>query len=296
MGEILKNFFTNVFTNIEIVMSDFRVIIDILDIVLVAVVIYLLITRLRKTQSIQIINGVILISALYFLVNALKMTASLFIFENLFSNLLLIVIIIFNTEIRQSLELIGQSRLKKISLFNASNDEASLREAINAACRACAGMSADSIGSLIIFQRETFLGDLTKNGVDIDCVTTSEMLCGIFFPNSPMHDGAVVISGGRIVAARCIVPLKNDREVVENIGTRHRAALEISRASDAVAVVTSEESGLISIAADGVLTRGVTDGELRELLTGLLISEDGNNKPKTISGRLNKLFSGGKSR
>ena len=141
-------------------------------------------------------------------------------------------------------------------------------------------MSRSKVGSLIVFQRNSLLGDLTKQAVPIDCETTWEMVCSIFYPKAPLHDGAIVIKDGRIVAARCVVPMKNDREVTENVGTRHRAAIEISLNTDAVAVVTSEETGIISIAVDGKLERGFTDSELREQLGGLLLTADGDKNKK----------------
>jgi diadenylate cyclase len=132
-------------------------------------------------------------------------------------------------------------------------------------------MSRNKVGSLILFQRETLLGDLMKQAVMIDSETSYEMLCSIFYPKAPLHDGAVIIRDGRIVAARCVVPMKNDRVINENVGTRHRAALEASLNSDCVAVVTSEETGIISIAVEGTLRRGITDSELRELLGQYLL-------------------------
>ena len=139
-------------------------------------------------------------------------------------------------------------------------------------------MSRNKVGSLILFQRQTLLGDLTKQAVMIDSVTSYEMICSIFYPKAPLHDGAVIIRNGRIVAARCVVPMKNDRVINENVGTRHRAALEASLNSDCVAVVTSEETGIISIAVDGTLRRGITDSELRELLGQYLLPATGEKR------------------
>lgn len=268
----------NGFFRFESIIGEFKTVSAVLDVLLVALLIYGLILQLRKTQSIQIIKGIIFVVAIYLFVSTLGMRTSEYIFSQLFSNSLLIVVVLFNNEIRQALEQIGQSRFKKFSFFSTTDEEIMINT-INATSRACDLMSSDKIGSLIIFQRKTLLGDLTKGGVPIDSQTTTEMLTSIFFPNSALHDGAIVISEGRIVAARCIVPLKNDKEVIENVGTRHRAALEITRSSDAVAVVTSEETGIISIAVDGEMERGISDGQLREKLTGLLISKDDSEKP-----------------
>ncbi len=276
MGESI----TQIFDKFVGVLSSFDSVGDFLDIILVATLFYALFMQIRKTQSIQIIRGIILIAVIYAVVVIFKMETSLFLFDQLITNILLILVIIFNTEIRQALERAGESSFKKINLFKETPSDEIISETVNATCKACMAMSAENVGSLMIFQRTTLLGDLTKGSVPIDSVTSTEMLLSIFYPNSSLHDGAIVIDKGRIIAARCIVPLKNDREVTENVGTRHRAALEISRTSDAVAVVTSEETGIISIAVEGELIRGIGEDELKEKLTALLKnSEDtGVNK------------------
>lgn len=245
---------------------------DLLDILFVALIIYALIIQFRKSQSIQIIKGVAFVAVLYLVVNLFEMNASKFIFNSVLSNLLVIFVILFSGELRQSLERMGQRKIFPVlSLFSSKSNNNEIYDVINNVCRACAEMSDDKIGSLIIFQRKSMLGDITRQSVPIDSLVTTEMLCSVFFPKAALHDGAIVIKDGRIVAARCVVPLKNEKEVSEHVGTRHRAALEVSMHSDAVAVVTSEETGIISIAYDGQLKRGLTDAKLRQILIDLLI-------------------------
>lgn len=253
---------------------------DILDILLVTAVIYGIITQLRKSQSIQVIKGLVFLVVVYGLVCLFNMETSHYIFSRLFNDIIIIFVVLFATEIRQGLESVGKKRISKHSFFSSSNeDEQCQVDAINAVCRACGAMSQGKVGSLIVFQRESLLGDLTKQAVPIDSETTYEMICSIFYPNAPLHDGAVVIKDGRIIAARCVVPMKNDRVVTEHVGTRHRAAIEVSLNSDAIAVVTSEETGIISIAVDGQLIRGLTDSELREKLGSLILTAN-TKKPK----------------
>ena len=259
------------FLRLKDVFVNFHFIPDILDILLVTLLVYAVIVQLRKTQSIQVIKGIIFVAIVYGLVSILNMSASTYIFNRLLSDIILIVVILFSGEIRQALEHMGaRSFGKSLPFLNRKNEEDEL-DAINAVCRACGAMSRNKVGSLILFQRQTLLGDLTKQAVMIDSKTTFEMLCSIFYPKAPLHDGAVIIRNGRIVAARCVVPMKNDRVINENVGTRHRAALEASLNSDCVAVVTSEETGIISIAVEGNLRRGITDSELRELLGQYLL-------------------------
>ncbi|MCD7774234.1 MAG: diadenylate cyclase CdaA [Clostridiales bacterium] len=256
---------------------------DVLDVLFVAVIVYYLILQIRRTQSIQIISGVVGVVIIYMIVNLLEMNASKYIFNTVFGDLLVILVIIFSDEIRQALERMGRRGNSIMSLFSSKSDDNTAFDAINSVCRACAEMSEDKIGSLIVFQRKSMLGDLTRQSVPIDSCVTEEMLCSIFFPKAALHDGAIVIKDGRIVAARCVVPLKNEKEVTEHVGTRHRAALEVSLHSDAVAVVTSEETGIISIAYDGQLIRGLTDAKLREMLISLILDkseDDSDSKNK----------------
>lgn len=257
---------------------------DVLDVLFVAVLIYTLIVQMRRSQSMQITKGILLIAVLYGVVNLFEMNASKYLFSEFFSNLLVILVIIFSGEIRQALERMGQrNRLPWTSLFSSKKNEDAIYDVINCVCRACAEMSEDKIGSLIVFQRKSILGELTRQSVAIDSCVTTEMLLSIFFPKAALHDGAIVIRDDRIVAARCVVPLKNEKEVTEHVGTRHRAALEVSLRSDAVAVVTSEETGIISVACAGKLIRGLSDAELREMLVTLLVSESSDNNDRKKS-------------
>lgn len=260
---------------------SFNSIKDVLDIIFVAALIYTLIIQLRKTQSIQIIKGIAVVFFIYIAVNIFEMSASKYIFNSFLADLLVIFVIIFSGEIRQTLEKVGQrNNFPLMSLFSSKKDNDVTYDVINHVCRACNSMSENKIGSLIIFQRKSLLGDITRQSVPIDSCVTTEMLLSVFYPKAALHDGGIVIKDGRIVAARCVVPLKNEKEITEHVGTRHRAALEVSLRSDAVAVVTSEETGIISVAVDGKLKRGLTDAQLREMLTDLLVSEDENDTNK----------------
>ncbi len=264
---------------------------DVIDILFVTFIVYALIVQLRKTQSIQIMKGAALVVVLYLFVNLFEMNASKFIFSNVFGDLLVIVAIVFSGEIRQALERMGQKKnFAFLSLFSSKGNNEETYDVINNVCRACAEMSENKVGSLIVFQRKSLLGDITRQSTPVDSCVTTEMLLSIFYPKAALHDGAIVIKDGRIVAARCVVPLKNEKEVTEHVGTRHRAAMEVSLRSDAIAVVTSEETGIISVAKDGKLQRGLSDAELREILAELLIGSDDENE----SGR--KKFSFRKSK
>ena len=278
--DMLKNFFLQ----LKDTLLRFKFVPDVLDILLVAVLIYTVIIQLRKTKSIQVMKGILLVVVAYGAVALIGMSASSYLFSRLFNDIILIVVVLFSDEIRHALENVGKRKFRTGLPFLRRGDESDEIDAINNVCRACGFMSRNRIGSLILFQRNTFLGDLTNQAVSIDALTSFELICSIFWPKTPLHDGAIIISDGRVVAARCVVPLKNDREVKENVGTRHRAALEASVISDCVAVVTSEETGIISIAVEGRLIRGMTESVLREKLGRYLLSSEKPQRNRLASG------------
>lgn len=289
MFEKLGDSIVNTFHTFTSVLSSFDSLADFLDIIFVTLLIYGLVRQLIKTQSVQIIKGIIFALVIYGAVLLFQMEASKRIFSMIMSNILVIIVVLFHTEIRQFLARVGQADFRSLLMRGDSYERNQiLQDAINATCRACASMSEDKIGSLIVFQRKSFLGDLEKSGVEIDSKTTTEMLLSVFFPKAALHDGAIIIKDGRIIAARCIVPLKNDHAVKEKVGTRHRAAIEVSRGCDAIAVVTSEETGIISIAVEGQLIRGISDSELREHLSELLLPDESSDS--TIPKKLKKIF------
>lgn len=269
---------------------------DLLDVLLVAFVIYSAIKLIRETRAIQLAKGVVLLALLYLGVTVLDMQASQYIMSFVFGNLFLILVVIFAPELRHALESVGRSSVSNISFLNFKNrDEYLLKEAvensINCVCKACADMSDKKIGALIVFEKETILGDIIKTGTLVDAKVTVEIIGNIFFPKAPMHDGAAVIKDGRVVAAGCILPLTGNNNISSDLGTRHRAAIGMSENSDAIVAVVSEETGAISVAEKGILKRGISDGDLREILMKNFIRD--YDKPKNIS-KFKGFFRGSK--
>ena len=268
---------------------SFNTVGDLLDVVLVAFVIYSAIKLIRETRAIQLAKGVILLAVVYFFVSILNMETSKYILSLVFSNLLIILVIIFSPEIRHALESVGRSSVSNINILNLKNKdnteaEKTIKTAINAVCKSCKEMSDKKIGALIVFEKETKLGEIAKTGTYLDASVTSELLCNIFFPKAPMHDGATIIKEGRVVSAGCILPLTGYQLLSSDLGTRHRAAIGMSENSDALVVVVSEETGTISIAKKGKLKRGVSDGDLRDILIRELIKP--NNKNTRVKQRI----------
>ncbi len=287
--------FMEAFEQFKRALFSFDRISDVLDVLLVAFVIYSAIKLIRETRAIQLAKGILLLAVLYFIVNLLDMRASQYIMSFVFGNLLVILIVIFSPEIRHALESMGRSSVSSINFFNFKNRyDSVLREviqnSINCVCKACADMSDKKIGALIVFENETLLGEIAKTGTALDASVTTELIGNIFFPKAPMHDGAAIIKDGRVVAAGCILPLTgNNNDVSSELGTRHRAAIGMSETSDAIVVVVSEETGAISVAEKGRLRRGISDGDLREILMSQFVKD--NNQ----EGRIKRIFRGNKN-
>ncbi len=285
--------FAENFEQLKKALFSFDSLSDFFDVILVAFVIYSAIKLIRETRAIQLAKGVILLAAVFALVSAFEMQASKFILNYVFGNLFIILVIIFSPEIRHALESMGRSSVSNLNFLNLKNrDESELQErilnSINCVCKACAEMSDKKIGALIVFEREALLGEISKTGTALDAAVTTELICNIFFPKAPMHDGATVIKDGRVVAAGCILPL-TAKAVGSELGTRHRAAIGMSESSDAIVAIVSEETGAISIAEKGVLTRNVSDGDLREALM------QGCVKTNNEESKIKKIFRGGKN-
>ncbi len=287
--------FSEYFEQIKRAIFSFNTIGDLLDVILVAFVIYSAIKLIRETKAIQLAKGVLLLVAVYFVVTLLDMETSKYILSLIFGNLLIILVIIFSPEIRHALESVGRSSVSNINLFNLKNrDEAVMQEqiknSINSVCRACSDMSDKQIGALIVMEKETKLGGIAKTGTFLDANVTAELLCNIFFPKAPMHDGAVIIKDGKVVSAGCILPLTGYNNISSDLGTRHRAAIGMSESSDAIIIVVSEESGHISVAEKGRLKRNISGGDLRELLTKTFVKDTDKENSK-----IKKIFRGNKN-
>lgn len=283
------------FEQLKRALFSFDTVSDVLDILLVTFVIYNAIKIIKETRAFQLAKGVILLAFVYFLVSLFNMEASSFLLNYVFGNLFIILVIVFSPEIRHALESVGRSKVSKFNFFGLinkfdENEEKAVSNAINCVCKACSEMSDKKIGALIVFEKDTILGEISQTGTQINADVTTELIGNIFFPKAPLHDGAVVIKNGRIVAGGCILPLTDKSDVSSDLGTRHRAAIGMSEVSDAVVTVVSEETGAISVAQGGKLSRNISVGDLREILDKNFI-----NKSKGDDNKFKKMFKGGKN-
>lgn len=257
--------------------SSYDFIIDTIDILLVAVLVYKLIKFMRESRALHIAKGIILILLAYFIINLLGMQASSYIFRMLMNNFIIILIILFAPELRHALESVGRSRFSVLRLLGFQHPgavQSRQKKAMLEINKACIEMSEKKIGALIVIERDFTLNDIVSTGTEVDANVTKELIGSLFFPNSPLHDGAVVIREGRVCAAGCILPLTHSTEISSDLGTRHRASIGLSEQCDAVVVVVSEETGQISIAHKGHLERNVSDGVLLERLMNFFAPVD----------------------
>lgn len=253
---------------------------DIVDIIFVAFAFYYVIKLLRQTRAFHLVKGIVLMGLIYFVVSTFNMSASSYVFNQLFSNIVIVMLLLFQPELRHAIESFGRGDFKKISIFSSRNSgfyEEESEAVATDISRAVSNMSDSKTGALIVFEGKTPLGEIIETGSIVDAAPTSVIVENIFFPKSPLHDGAVIMRDNRVYAAGCILPLTTN-EVSADLGTRHRAAIGISEHSDALIIVVSEETGKISIANSGTLERNVSVGEVHETLSDFLKSDTRDNE------------------
>lgn len=268
---------------------------DLLDICLIAFILYNGIKIIRETRAFQLVKGLLLLGVAYVVITQLEMQASANLFKLVFQNIFIVLIILFQQEIRQVLEKVGKNKFTSLSLLikgSRAESVETVSSAIIEIAKAVQRMSDSKTGSLIVMEKEMLLGDVIKTGTSIDAAVSHELVGNIFFPNSPLHDGAAVVRKGRLHCAGCVLPLTKNEDISSELGTRHRAALGMSEQSDAMVIVTSEETGTISVAFKGVLMRGLTESELREKLMNYLI--DNVDEKISDAGAFKKLLKGWK--
>lgn len=240
-----------------------------LDISLVAYILYKLFSLIRGTRAVPLINGIFVLVLAYLAARLLELYTIQFILDKAFILASVAIPIIFQPELRRALEHLGRGRL----LPNRRTDELKeeeLSRLIDQVVRATEILGRSKTGALLVIERETGLGEYIDSGIRVDGVVSWELLTNIFIPNTPLHDGAVVISGSRVAAAACWLPLAEASVLAHELGTRHRAGVGVTEQSDAVTVIVSEETGTISVAQSGKLVRHLDEKMLRETLTTLL--------------------------
>lgn len=268
---------------------------DFLDILIVAFLIFKLIPLFRNTGSVRIAGVVLGILVLSWLTEFLELNVLNFIVRQIVQVGLIAVVILFQPEIRRVLDHLGRFKLSR--LLGTSQPEQEMMPVISQVVRACESMSRERIGALIVFSRDSHLEEYFKTGTMIDGQVSHQLIRNIFFPNTALHDGAVIIRDGRVVAASCVLPLSETNRLSAELGTRHRAAVGMSEVTDAVVVVVSEETGAISVAVGGMLKRHLAPQTLEKLLRNELCGEEKEqegNKMQKLVNRARTILKEGK--
>lgn len=257
--------------------SIWRHILDLIDVGIVAFFLYRMFLLIRGTQAVQLMYGVLLLALIGLFANLLQLQLLSWIFRNVAPALLIGVIVLFQPEIRRALDQFGRIGFigrplahYNLQIFNRMIDEV---------IRATTKLTQRFTGALIVFEKETGLENYANTGIRINGELTAEFLEAIFFPNSPLHDGAVIVRGNQILAAGCVLPLAEEGSVRERMGTRHRAGLGLSMQTDAVVLILSEELGQIAVAHEGKLLRNLDPDRLRQVLTSLLQPRPEGHRP-----------------
>lgn len=247
--------------------------VDILDIIVLSYLVYWLIKLVRETRAGQLMKGVLLLFGAYLVAKLLEMKAVTYLMEQAFDIGLLALLIMFQPEIRRAFEKAGHTKWGlSFGISNPTGDAATWGTAIESICDSCVELSATCTGALIVIERQTRLGEQIDNGTILNATPSKELFGNIFYPKTPLHDGAVIMREGIILAAACFLPKPQKEELInKKLGSRHRAAIGMSENSDAIVVVVSEETGSISVAENGILKSGFTRENLKKLLEDRLI-------------------------
>ena len=254
---------------------------DIVDILAIALLIFGLFNLIQETRAVQLLKGVIMLLVVYFLSSLFGLVMLSSLLRTFFEAAVVVIAIIFQPEIRKALEQMGRNNTYKkyIKIFTKHHKGDEWKKAVEKSIVDAADtavlFSRSKTGALLVFERETMLSDIAATGTIIDAETSVALFGNIFFNKAPLHDGASIIRDGKLFAAGCILPLTSNRNVDINLGTRHRAGLGISEQSDAVVLIVSEETGVISLAVNGILLREFTREELIKKLEQFLIYDRG---------------------
>lgn len=277
-------------------MVNYITIVDIVDMIFLSAILFFIIKLMRETRAEQLIKGIVFFAVVLFILQQAGFKVMGIIAETFFNIGILAIIVMFQPELRRILERVGRTRMAKRLPFlegNVGAEDAKTVNVINSITKACENLSRTMTGALIVIEQQTKLGEQIDTGTIINAVPSAELFGNIFVPNTPLHDGAVIMRDGLIHAAACYLPKPAKEELVpKELGTRHRAAIGISEVSDAIVVVVSEETGIISVVEDGKITRNFSGVTLRKYLTERLIHPNENQK----KNRTGKHSSNGKAK
>jgi len=245
-------------------LQHFRWSLDLLDILLVAFIIYRLILLIKGTRTVQMLLGLAVLLVVYVASQVGGLFTLTWLLDNFLSSIILVIVVIFQNDIRRALMHMGRNPFFADQSFREEN------QAIDELVRGCTALSGKRYGALVVIERETGINDFLEVGTEIDAKLSADLIGAIFHPQSPIHDGAIIIQRGRLTRAGCFLPLTQNPSVSPRLGTRHRAAIGLTELVDAVAIVVSEETGKVSVVVSGKMTRDLDTITLRKVLRRLL--------------------------
>ncbi len=258
---------------------------DLIDILVVAFLIYKVFSLVRRTNSTNLARGILILLAVFVLSEIFGLKMMQYLLRRAFELGLIAIVVLFQPELRRLFERIGSS----ISTGKEAYGD-TMESAVAQTVLACTEMSASKTGALIIFERKIQLGDIMSTGTIINADATAELIKNIFYNKAPLHDGALILRNGRLASAGCVLPLTKSNNLSKDLGMRHRAGIGLSEQSDAVVIIVSEETGAISVAIEGMLKRHLSASTLEKLLRSELIPESDTEGKKSILSRVKKLF------
>ncbi|QSZ27237.1 TIGR00159 family protein [Aceticella autotrophica] len=247
---------------------------DIVDIAIIAYVMYKFIIVIRKTRAEQLLKGLVVLIVVTKLSEWLQLRTVNYLLKNAMTVGVIALLIVFQPELRRALESLGRSEFFRKNFFIINDDMKDIKEVLGEVCDAVQFLSRSKIGALIVIERKTGLNEFIETGIFMDSKISSELLINTFIPNTPLHDGAVIIRGDRIMAAGCFLPLTDSQNLSTELGTRHRAAIGVTEVSDALAIIVSEETGTISLAQNGRISRHLDIKTLREVLISMFKAKE----------------------
>jgi len=239
---------------------------DLFEIIIVAIVLYKLYIMIKDTRALALLKGLIVLMVVTLVSKGLGLNVIYWLLQKTMTVVLVALPIVFQPELRRALEQLGQGNLFGKNIFLNPEETMSL---LNQLSKALTVLAKNKIGALVVIEREIGLNDYIATGLKVEGLVSSEFLINVFIPNTPMHDGAVIIRGNRVMAAGCLLPLSENRDLNKELGTRHRAAIGITEQTDAIVVVVSEETGIISVARGGQLLRYLDAEDLKDKLAPL---------------------------
>lgn len=279
--DIVENVFKNIVSSVGIT--------DVLDIAIITFLVYKLLGFIRETRAEQLAKGLLLLVVATVLSKWMHLYTLHWLLSGLISAGLVAIVVIFQPELRRALEYLGRSRITNIF---GEVDKEEAKHIVGQFVEAVDSMSASRTGALIVIEREISLNDIVETGTVIDSQITAQMIGTIFYEGTPLHDGAVIVRGDKLYAAGCVLPLTQNKELNKELGTRHRAGIGITENSDALVIIVSEETGIISIAQNGKLTRFLDGKTIEKKLLNLYFEGETEQK---LSDRISKALKGGKN-